>query len=71
MVELLTAYLDDALDQPARQRMDEHLTCCAECGRHLDQFRAVVGVLGTLPEERLRDDVHDRLISAFRARRRR
>ncbi|GAA3446551.1 zf-HC2 domain-containing protein [Planomonospora venezuelensis] len=70
MAELVTAYLDDALDAPVRRRMDEHLTCCAGCGRRLDQFRAVIGVLGTPPAEDLRGDVRDRLMSAFRDRRR-
>ncbi|GIH79873.1 hypothetical protein Plo01_63020 [Planobispora longispora] len=72
VVELVTAYLEDALDEPARLGMEQHLACCRECDRRLDQFRAVIGVLGALPsEDGLRGDVRDRLMSAFRDRRHR
>ncbi|WP_229803149.1 zf-HC2 domain-containing protein [Planobispora rosea] len=71
-MELVTVYLEDALDEPARLGMEQHLACCGECGHRLDQFRAVIGVLGALPsEEDLRGDVRDRLLSAFRDRHRR
>ncbi|GII01016.1 anti-sigma factor family protein [Planobispora takensis] len=71
VVELTPAYLDDGLDEPVRLLLEEHLVCCRECGRDLDQFRTVIGALGALPPEPpegLREDVRDRLMSAFRGR---
>ncbi|MGV9304118.1 MULTISPECIES: anti-sigma factor family protein [unclassified Nonomuraea] len=68
LVEVITAYLEDALDQPARDGVRQHLTCCEACARYVEQFRATVGVLGDPPPEKLRSDVRDRLMAAFRAR---
>lgn len=39
-------YLDGRLPGPERARLDEHLAGCADCRAHLDEFRALVGVLG-------------------------
>ncbi|MGW0808576.1 anti-sigma factor family protein [Nonomuraea sp. NPDC002799] len=70
LVELLTAYLEDALDEPAREGVHAHVACCEGCGRYLDQFRATIGVLADPPAEKLSADVRDRLMTAFRERRR-
>jgi len=76
LVEHVTDYLDDALDKPDRDSFEGHLACCAWCGRTLDQYRATIRTLGELPRqpdprpEKLSDDVRDRLMSAFRERRR-
>ena len=48
LVELVTAYLDDALRSAERARCDEHLRTCAGCRRHLAQMQIVVGALGKL-----------------------
>jgi anti-sigma factor RsiW len=48
LVELLTAYLDDALDEQTRRRFDEHLEGCAGCRAALAQWRAVAGLAGRL-----------------------
>ncbi|MFG1704302.1 anti-sigma factor family protein [Nonomuraea sp. M3C6] len=70
LVELITAYLEDALDQPARDGVQAHLACCEGCVRYFEQFRATIGALGDPPPEKLPADVRDRLMSAFRERRR-
>ncbi|MET7327154.1 zf-HC2 domain-containing protein [Nonomuraea sp. NPDC005650] len=70
LAELITAYLDDALDRPASDGVRAHLACCEGCGRYVEQFRATIGALGDPPPEKLPADVRDRLISAFRERRR-
>lgn len=69
LVEVITAYLDDALDQPARDGVRSHLACCAGCGRYVEQFRTTIGVLGDPPQEKLPADMRDRLMSTFRERR--
>ncbi|MFI6924698.1 anti-sigma factor family protein [Nonomuraea spiralis] len=71
LVELITAYLDDALDRAEREGFEAHAGSCPDCGRQLDQFRETVRALGELPPERkLSDGTRDRLMSAFRARHR-
>ncbi|WP_113704940.1 anti-sigma factor family protein [Nonomuraea lactucae] len=69
LVEVITAYLDHALDQRACDGVRRHLACCEGCERYFEQFRATIGVLGDPPPEKLRADVQDRLMSAFRERR--
>lgn len=39
-------YLDGRLSEAERARLDEHLAACADCRVHLDELRAVQGVLG-------------------------
>ena len=46
LVELVTAYLDEALDPDTRARFDAHLTECEGCENYLQQFRATVRTLG-------------------------
>ncbi|MEU7895718.1 zf-HC2 domain-containing protein [Nonomuraea sp. NPDC049152] len=70
LVEVVTAYFEDALDQQARHGMQAHLARCEGCERYVEQFRATIGVLGDPPPEKLRADVYDGLMSAFRERRR-
>ncbi|TDD41675.1 zf-HC2 domain-containing protein [Nonomuraea terrae] len=69
LVEHLTAYLDDALDTPARDAVRDHLSCCEGCGRYFDQYRATIRVLGDLPTRPLPTETRSRLLSTFRTRR--
>jgi anti-sigma factor RsiW len=70
LVDLITAYLDDALDPPEREGVHAHLACCEGCSRYFEQFRATIVALGDPPPEKLPADVRNRLMSAFRERRR-
>ena len=65
-VELVTAYLDGALDPADEQRFVEHLAECEGCDRYLEQIRTTVAALGHLPQQSLAADARDRLLSAFR-----
>jgi anti-sigma factor RsiW len=65
-VELVTAYLDGALDRATEQRFVAHLTECDGCDRYLEQIRATVNALGHLPTQSLVPGARDRLLSAFR-----
>ena len=51
LVELVTPYLEDALDEPTLDRVEEHLIMCDWCVDYLEQIRATIGALGTLPPE--------------------
>jgi anti-sigma factor RsiW len=65
-VELVTAYLDNALDDHTRRRVDEHLGACIGCERYLEQIRRTIAELGRLPAHRLSDEARDDLLTAFR-----
>lgn len=65
-VELVTAYLDGALDPATAQRFEAHLAACDGCDRYLDQIRATIRTLGHLPAQSLAPEARDRLLAAFR-----
>jgi anti-sigma factor RsiW len=46
VVELVTAYLDDALDPVDRERFEEHLVFCDGCANYLEQMRATIRLAG-------------------------
>lgn len=65
-VELVTAFLDDALDPETEARFVEHLALCEGCERYLDQFRTTIGELGRLPPETLSPETRNAILGAFR-----
>lgn len=65
LVELVTAYLDDALDPQTRTRFDEHLRLCDGCQNYLEQFRVTVRTVGRISAEQLDPGFRDRLLDAF------
>ena len=56
LVELVTAFLENDLDESTRSRFEEHLVGCEGCEHYLDQFRTTVDILGTLRSESLPGD---------------
>jgi anti-sigma factor RsiW len=47
--EQLSDYLDDALGESTRRRIDGHLAGCPPCAVYLNSLRTTVRVLGQLP----------------------
>jgi hypothetical protein len=73
-VELITAYLENALPYDLRARIDAHLEICPGCPNALEQLRMVVELTGRLTESDVEDlDPLQReaLLSTFRRLRRR
>lgn len=66
LVELVTAYLDGALDPDTEARVARHLAHCPGCTQYVEQFRWTVAALGELPPEGLSPDVEAALHEAFR-----
>lgn len=66
LVELVTAYLDGALDPETRARFDLHLAECDGCENYLQQFRATVRTVGRIGRDQLDPDFRDRLMAAFK-----
>ena len=66
LVELVTDYVDGALDDVDRQRFEEHVILCNDCAGHLDQMRATIAVVGRLSEETIPPEAAADLLDAFR-----
>ena len=64
--ELVTAYLDGALDPETSARFAEHLAACDGCERYLEQIRHTVAQLRDLPGDSLAAHARDQLLAAFR-----
>jgi anti-sigma factor RsiW len=65
-VELVTAFLDGALDPADEDRFVAHISGCDGCETYLAQFRRTVDALGTLPAPPLDADARENLLAAFR-----
>ena len=69
LVELVTAYLDDALDRDTRARFDAHLLACDGCEHYLQQLRGTIETLDRLGKtgpQTLDPAFRDKLLAAFR-----
>ena len=66
LVELVSDYLEDALDAEERARFERHLAACDGCAAYLEQMRMTIAVAGRLREDDLDPAVRDRLLAAFR-----
>jgi anti-sigma factor RsiW len=69
-VELVTDYLEGALDPDARRRFEQHLAVCEGCETYLNQMQETAARLGEIPVESLSDEMQSALLSAFRTFRR-
>jgi anti-sigma factor RsiW len=67
LVELVTEYLDGALDPAARARVDAHLAACDGCTTYVDQLRAVIAAAPRIVPEPVPPALMERLLKAFRA----
>jgi predicted anti-sigma-YlaC factor YlaD len=66
LVELVSDYLEGALDPEGVARFEEHLSICEGCRSYLDQMRATITLAGSLTEESIPSPARDRLLVAFR-----
>ena len=70
LVELVTDYLEGALDQERREMVEAHLRTCDGCKVYLKQMRETREYLGHVPPEAgsdLPDQARRELLDAFRA----
>ena len=65
-VELMTAYLDGALDAKVTTRLEEHLAECPGCVAYLRQLRDTISVLGRVEPEFLDDRAVDEFVELYR-----
>ena len=70
LVELVTDYLEGALDQERREMVEAHLRTCDGCKVYMEQMRETREYLGHVPPdaaEDLPDQARRELLDAFRA----
>jgi len=65
LVELLTDYLEGALPPDEVATIDAHLADCDACRTYLDQLRATMTALGTVPVETVSAATTDAVLAAF------
>ena len=74
LVGSLTEYLDGAVSEGQRRRVDQHLETCEGCRAAVDQFRTVIRLAGRLTAAdvaHIDAEVRDRLIATLGVMRRR
>ena len=67
-VELVTEYLEDAIDAELRKRVNDHLGLCEGCRNYLDEMQSTIATIGrtgdvTEPSDAIRAGA----MAAFRA----
>jgi anti-sigma factor RsiW len=67
VVEILTEYLEGALDPDMERRVEAHLDVCPPCVVFLEQLRNTIDSLEQLPVENLPSETVDALEDAFRS----
>jgi predicted anti-sigma-YlaC factor YlaD len=67
LVELVTEYLDGAMERSERERLEAHLAACGPCRRYLDQMRRTIELAGQLTEEAVTPEAQEELLKVFRA----
>ena len=65
-VDLVTAYLEDALDARDRSRLEAHLADCPHCLEYLVQIRITIDALGQVEPEQLSEEALDDLVGLYR-----
>jgi anti-sigma factor RsiW len=65
IVELVTDYLEGALDPAMTAEVEAHLQLCDGCDIYVEQMRATIHTLGTVPVETLSETAQSQLLRAF------
>ena len=65
-VELMSDYVEGALPERDRARLEAHLAGCPHCTEYLAQIRDVVAAAGRVEPEDLPPEALDELVSLYR-----
>ena len=66
VIVVLTDYLEDALPENERRRVEEPLATCDGCTTYLEQLRETIRLTGMLTEEQIPGEQKRQLLEAFR-----
>jgi anti-sigma factor RsiW len=67
LVEIVTDYLEGAMEPGERIRFEKHIVFCDGCAVYVEQMRDTIRLAGTLREEDVPDDAREALLEAFRS----
>lgn len=67
LVALVTEYLEGALEEDERARLEAHLAGCDGCSTYLEQMRTTIRLTGMLTEDRIPAEGRERLLGVYRA----
>jgi anti-sigma factor RsiW len=62
----MAAYLDGALGDRDRARLERHLAGCPHCSEYLAQIRTISESLGRVEPDDLTDEAVDELVDLYR-----
>ena len=65
-VALMSDYIDGALPERDRQRLEHHLTDCPHCTEYLAQLRATIAALGHADPGQLSEEALGELVELYR-----
>jgi anti-sigma factor RsiW len=66
LVELVTDYLEGALDPQECEHIERHLVYCRGCAAYLDQMRKTIRLTGRLRADDMSPEMMDSLLAAFK-----
>jgi len=66
LVELVTDYLEGALEPGDLRRFEEHLAACGKCTEYMAQLRATIRVVGQITPDDLSPEAESELLEVFR-----
>jgi anti-sigma factor RsiW len=66
VVELVTDYVERALPEPERARLEGHLETCPGCTEYIEQMRSLAGGLRGLSAGSIPASMRDELLAALR-----
>jgi anti-sigma factor RsiW len=66
LVEIITDYLEETMQEGECRRFEAHLDECPYCANYLEQMRQTIAALGELSEESIAPDAREALLETFR-----
>jgi anti-sigma factor RsiW len=66
VVELVTGYVEGALEPEETSLFEQHLNFCDGCVWYVDQMRTTIATVGRVEEEEVPPEARERLVAAFR-----
>jgi anti-sigma factor RsiW len=66
LVELVTDYLEGAVDPGDRVRFETHIAGCANCTAYVEQMRITLALMGDLDPGAMEPDTERELLDAFK-----
>ena len=67
IVELVTDYLEGALEPEEHASVEQHLVGCTKCDAYLDQIRTTIRLVGRVDAASLSLETRRGLVEAFRS----